>query len=843
MSTATEKTASPNAKSATCCQRYGQPVQATECFHCGENLPEFARLNVIIDGKSSPVCCYGCKAAAEYIAAEGLTDFYSRREHTRKATAIAKPVQAPQDWRFLDDENLSADYVQTSSDGGRRLSLAIPGIYCASCTRLIQQAIAKVSDQVIIKLSHQNKTAELELLDPNQQFARYLALIEQLGYDPSPIKTSAVVDDRYSQRQENRQAMMRIAVAALGMMQVMTYAVASYFGEAQGMDENLRRFLSLVSMLVATAVVCYAGKPFFDNAWSDLKSVRLGMDVPIALAIGGAYLPSVYLTLFDQPGHIYFDSAVMFVFFLSVGRYVETNARHKLDDGPQTMTHLLPKFLNVVRLEEGMEKSLYIEPAQLQLGDKVELLRDQMLPFDGVLLAGAVSVDESMVTGESMPRSKQLGERVVAGSVISEGSGRIEVQSLWHNSSVARIERLLEHAHTKGTVGDARFAGVTQYFVQFVLLLTFAVGFVWWWLDPSRVFQIILAMLVASCPCAFALAAPIGNTAASKVLRAKGILLSNFNALTLIDKVTHWCFDKTGTLTEGRPSISSIETYAELSKTECLQIAASLEQHNNHVLSRAFQISDSLVEVENLEQLPGRGLQGVVNGQAYFLGSQRWIDSLLERTPTALEDNNDSIVELATDDALIARFCIQDKLRPSAAKALNKLRQGGITMTILSGDRIEAVEHAASQISIDSVQAECLPEQKLAYVQDLQEQGEVVAMIGDGVNDAPVLAQADVSVVMASGSELAHAQADIVLLNGQLQRLAEVREVALVTQSITAQNMRWAIAYNGLALPLAAFGYLSPWLAALGMSLSSALVVLNALRIARLGQLRSAGSD
>lgn len=828
----------------------GSDLHSQVCFHCLEALPKYSDVVANVADSSKAVCCYGCKAAAEYIDTAELSDFYLRRAHSKPQSTVGKRIVSAQDWVFLDQQDSSLDYIEYAADGSRKLHLYIPGIYCASCTWLIERALAKSYQDIVVSIDLQSKRMVLELLESTLKFSDVLSLVKRLGYDPSPLKVASLTTNLYENlRRERRASLMRIAVAAIGMMQVMTYAVATYFGDAQGMDEPFRRFLNLVSLLVATAVVFFAGKPFFDNAWNDLRKWRVGMDVPIALAIGGAYLPSVYLTLFNKPGHVYFDSAVMFVFFLSVGRYIETRARHNLNHSSDSMQHLLPTHVQVERSQAGQLNRMNITREQVEIGDRVVLSDGQVSPFDGVVQSGHASIDESMITGESLTLSKGIAANIVAGSVIIKGTLTIDVRSLWENSSFAKIEALSDRARSNDLRQSRRIEGVAEYFVPFVLTLTIIVGLVWWWIDPSRVLQIVLAMLVASCPCAFALAGPLGNTAASKAMRSKGMLLANFQALSILPTITTWCFDKTGTLTRGRPSIQSIHTFTDSSSETCLRIAASLGQMNNHVLSRAFQVSSNLLPVERFKQVSGKGVSGIIAQQKYSLGSSSWVAS--ELSSVKLEqsilgqggiaeslqvpdvDPSNTMVFLANSDQVLARFQIIDQTRRSALTAISTLKKTRIKTCVLSGDQPAAVAQAVKGLPLDCVKSSQLPEQKLAYVQGLQKCGERVAMVGDGANDAPVMAQADLSIAMEDANDLAHSQADIVLLNGRLDNLNALAGIARKARLVTRQNLRWSLLYNGLALPLAASGYLSPWLAALGMSFSSVLVVLNAFRIGR----------
>ena len=827
----------------------GKPGTQELCYHCHEPVSRFSNISTNINGVKQPLCCHGCKAAVEFIHGSGLTEFYQRRAQTQTVeSSMQRPASSgfDSDWSFLDKPPVELEYVAMSDEGNRQLSVYIQGVYCASCSWLITKALGKLSQHIVVHMDVNAKRLFLEVSDSEVKLSDILDVIQKLGYQPKPISANTPQGELDKDlKLENRQALKRIAVAGFGMMQVMTYAVALYFGDAQGMEESFRRFLSLISMLVATVVVFYAGKSFFVNAWNDIRNRNLGMDVPIALAIGGAYFPSVYQTLFrasaDFSGHIYFDSAVMFVFFLSVGRYIEMRARHRLSSTPLALSRMLPSYIRVMRVINQAPVEIQIMPSQVKQHDRLQLQEGQLLPFDALIKSGEALLDESMISGESQPQARAVGDRLVAGSVVISGSMEVVAASSWAESSIAKIQRLLDAANATNTNQSEVLPGVAQYFVATVMLITAVVAGCWWFFAPERVFEVTLAMLVASCPCAFSLAAPIGATAASYALRAKGLLLANFQALKILPKVTTWCFDKTGTITAGKPRIVAVKTHGSKSPDACLQLMAAIERHNKHVLSSVFKDIESTLTVTEIERFPGMGVSAKVEGERYYLGKPAWVmqqscqlNSAINAINAELQSSpQGSIIALAGEHGYLASVFVEDHLRPHAQSAIKALRNHVDNMVILSGDRLSSVQTTADQLQIDHLQGDMLPEQKMQYVSRLQGQGEVVAMLGDGVNDAPVIAQADVSIAMSSGSEVSHSQADIIVLNGNLASLNVLYEVASASSRITRQNLVWALLYNLTALPLAAAGLLTPWLAALGMSASSLLVVLNALRINR----------
>ncbi|MEM7359059.1 MAG: heavy metal translocating P-type ATPase [Pseudomonadota bacterium] len=811
----------------------------TRCFHCLQVIPKYTNIVSIVDGVQRRFCCHGCEAVATYIGDSDLGAFYQRRELASDETVVRSDQEkGAVDWSFLDDDELAAGYIAVTDDGSREFTVSLQGVYCQSCGWLIQHALRRLSDHIDLHLDISNKQLFIRLRDTSISATTVLGTIHRLGYTPDVIALDMLWHSPEGQhKQANRAALRRIVVAGFGMMQVMTYAVGLYFGDAQGIDPQAHRFLSLISMLVATVVVFYSGRPFFANAWQDLRRHQLGMDVPIALAIAGAYFPSVYQTLNHIPGHIFFDSAVMFIFFLSVGRFLEMKAQHRFSAAPVAISRLLPHFVSVHRNDFG---TIRISPQEVRVGDCLTLGHTETVPFDAQIIHGTVMIDEVIITGESEPVCRTTGERVVAGTLIIQGEIEISAVARWSDSSLAKIQQLLQRAQARAVVGTESMQQVTRHFVLALLLITTAVACTWWFIAPERIFHIVLAMLVASCPCAFSLAAPIANSAASFSLRKNGLLLGNMQALSTLTRVTHWCLDKTGTLTRGRPKISHVQPLGTATADACVAIASAMERDQQHVLSGAFNDETITETAGDIEVVIGAGISATVAGKRYFLGKESWVKERLG-TPNAcrqtLRSNSNhpssTVVLLASEQDFLARFYLQDELRAHAAEMLNTLSRAGCPVSVLSGDKSVTVKAQTTGLNVSESLGDLQAFDKQAYVQQLQEGGAVVAMVGDGINDAPVIRQADVSIAMASGSELSHSQADVIMLGTSLRGLQTLRLIARQTKQITRQNRRWAVFYNAIALPLAACGLLTPWLAALGMSLSSLLVVLNALRIGR----------
>ncbi len=794
------------------------------CFHCGEPIPADIHLSVTVDEAEQPVCCLGCQAVASTIVGAGLDAFYQfRPEPTGRPEDIAQGE--PGRYLSFDEPRVQQEFVHRDGDGRCETSLLVEGLYCAACGWLIERSLADAPGVEEIRVNPATGRALLRW-DPEQiRLSRVMAHMGRLGYKPHPVLPEAT--DSHAVR-ERRSALRRLIVAGLGMMQAMMFAVGLYFGQYQGMDEEYVQFLRLVSMLVATPVVLYAGLPIFLGAIRDLRNLRPGMDVPVSLAIGTGYGASVWITFMGGP-EIYFDSISMFTFFLLVARYVEMAARHRANATSDALARLVPATALRLR-DDGSEEE--VPSRDLQPGDRVLIRPGTTIPADGVVLRGYSSVDESMLTGESDPRVRGVGGKVVGGSLNIDDSLEVRIEKVGQETMASHIGRLLRRAQAERP-SLARLADtVGRWFVTVVLIASATVFAIWWQVNPALAFPITLAMLIATCPCALSLATPTALAAGTNRLAGDGLLITRADAVETLARVTHVVLDKTGTLTEGRLSLLESRALAERDGADARRIAATLEQHSEHPIARAFRLDGTLPAAESVSVTRGAGVEGEVNGRVYRLGRPDWVTGL--SGGNALDDfSQGPWVLLGDTDGPIAAFRVADRLRPDALDAVATLHARGIQVEIASGDAPEPVREAARLLGIDQWRARMTPEDKLARLHHLQDQGAVVLMVGDGINDAPVLAGANVSAALNEGTALAQTSAGMILLGGQLGRLARGLDTARRTLRVIRQNLALSAAYNASMLPLAAMGFVPPWLAAIGMTLSSVVVVMNARRLAR----------
>lgn len=795
------------------------------CFHCGLPVPDDAEYPVEISGKSRDMCCHGCQAVAQAIVDGGLTSFYDHRETPSRKPEDLVP-EALQRLELYDQPALQQSFVQSDAAQHKSASLILEGITCAACVWLNERHVNALPGVVDFSVNYSTHRARVTWDDSVLHLSDILKAITEIGYVAHPFdpgRQEAVY------KKEKSKALRRLAVAGLGAMQVMMLAVAMYAGDYYGMDEQLRTFMRWVSLLLTLPVVFYSASGFFVTAWRDLKRRQLSMDVPVSLAIGGAFAASIWSTVVAG-SEVYFDSVCMFAFFLLSSRYLEMGARHRAGEAAEALVKLLPA--TATRIDADGEQVVAV--SELSPGDRVLVRPGETIPADGSVDDGRSSVDESLLTGESLPRPREAGDELVGGSVNVESPLVMTVDRVGEDTLVSAIVRLLDRAQAEKP-SVARLADrIAGWFVAGLLLI--AVGVALWWLNhaPEHAFAVTLSVLVVTCPCALSLATPTAVTAASGALTRMGLLTTRGHALETLAQVDHVLFDKTGTLTRGMLQLSELVVLApeRVDEARSRLLAATLESGSEHPVARALTAHvDDTLAIDQLTALPGHGMQGVIEGRRYRIGNPAYAAELSGAAVPDVDGDDATTVMLGDEDGLLARFALRDELRSDADVAIRRLSDLGLVIEILSGDADGPVRRVADRLGIRHARSGMRPDDKLARVRELQAAGQRVAMIGDGVNDAPVLAGADVSIAMGQGAQLAHASADMVVLSERLAVLPDGVRKARATRAVIKQNLSWAILYNLSAVPLAAAGLVAPWMAAIGMSASSLVVVFNALRL------------
>ena len=805
------------------------------CYHCGLPIPAGVDLSVEVAGVARRLCCIGCQAVAQAIVDNGLADYYRSRDAMPNSPREAVPAVLD-GLQLYDHAEFQKSFVRELGEHEREAALIIEGITCAACIWLNEQHVARQPGVTGVEINFSTRRARVRWDARRTQLSEILAAIAAIGYRAHPYDAAK---HEALAKKERRGALWRLFVAGFGMMQVMMYAVPVYLAGEGEMTPDIEALMRWASLVLTLPVVGYSAAPFFRGAWRDLRLRRVGMDVPVALGVGAAFLASVWATLVGG-GEVYFDSVTMFVFFLLGGRYLEMTARQQAVSVTEALARLRPAFATRVAGFPADRSPERIVAAELRPGEVVLVRPGESIPADGCVIEGESSVDESLLSGESAPVAKRSGDAVTGGAINGESPLYVRVEQVGDATRLSAIIRLMERAAMEKPKLVELADRVASRFLQALLLVALVVAGVWWFVDPSRWLWITVSVLVVTCPCALSLATPVALTIAGGVLARHGLLVTRGHAIETLARATHFVFDKTGTLTLGKMRLVDVRLLGELDRDACVGLAAALEQSSEHPLGRALlAAAEGLVlpSVRDAVNTPGGGIEAEVDGRRVRVGRPGYVSGLHGLAlPGGVADmvaDGETMVALGDASGWLALFSFADALRPEAATLVAQLQAEGRVVILLTGDAAAVAHRVADALGIREVEAGVTPQGKHDYVTRLQVAGAVVAMVGDGVNDAPVLARAQVSIAMGGGAQLARTQADLVLLSENLVHLYESIRAARRCLRVIRQNLAWSFAYNVVALPLAMGGWVTPWLAGIGMSGSSLLVVLNSLRLQR----------
>ena len=808
------------------------------CFHCGLEVPENVRFPIRFENEEHETCCAGCQAVAQSIIDAGLGSYYKQRTAEAEKAVLPPPDMLAQ-LKLYDLPEVQADFVAAGQGGEREAVLMLGGITCAACVWLIEQQLLRLDGVVRVDLNYSTHRARVVWDNDRTALSDILLRIQSTGYTAAPYDVQKV---EVQAQKERKQSIVRLAVAGLAMMQTMMFAVPTYF--YGGDIEPL--YLSILhwgGFLMALPAVFYSAQPFYRGAWRDLKNRRVGMDTPIALAIVMTFAAGIYSLATNAGQGMYFESIAMLVFFLLGGRFMEQIARRKAGSAAERLVKLVPAFCHKMAgfpADEEVEEAVV---AQLQSGDVVLVKPGEVVPADGTVLSGESEVNEAMLTGESLPVAKVRDAKVVAGTLNTTGPLVVRIDSAGSGTRLAHIVRLLDRALAQKPRLAEMADRYASAFIFGELLLAVPVFAGWaWYADAQTALWITVALLVITCPCALSLATPTALAASTGTLAAEGVLVGGKQSLETLARIDDIVFDKTGTLTKGELSVSRIIGLGRLKNDEALAVAQALEWQSEHPVARAIlrcPLSDGLPHIRIGQRVNrvGHGVSAQIDigGKTlvWALGRAGFVAETAGALPPDVSHiaHDGSMVFLGNSEGFQTAFLLEDGIKDGAAGMAAELKKRGMRLHLLSGDRTAAVAHVAAQLGLDEYRAEAAPEDKLAYVEDLQRQGRKVLMVGDGINDAPVLARADVSAAVAGGADVARDGADVVLLGDDMGVLPLMIDQAVRTRAVIRQNLSWASAYNIIAVPLAVLGYVKPWIAALGMSASSLLVLGNALRL------------
>lgn len=838
------------------------------CFHCGEILPKEPFFTMIFE-ENRPMCCLGCQLASKSIVEMGLEQYYLDRREISPTASLPTAMN----FEAYNHDDIKSQFVYRE-DGASTAELSVANLRCTACTWLIETRLRQLDGIRACQVNLTQQRMRVSWHEGATNIGEILGAVHSVGYDARPYRQDT---HEAMMKRQNKQMLIRLGVAAVGAMQAMMFSIGMYFGDYSGMAEEHRHFLRFVALVVTLPVIFYAGVPFFRSAYNALKARQVNMDVPVSVALITTFLASLYATLTGS-GETYFDSVSMFIFFLLAGRYIEQNARlkasnmasdlvviepilvQKLAQDEALLTHHQNNELNASLIDDWWQThqnlTKEVSPSNshedkvlaqaVKVGDVIWVDAGSQIICDGVLLSETATVSQSLLTGESDLIVKHRGDKMVGGSQNDAQPFVMLVTAEVDDSQIALIDRLMNRAMSEKPQIAQDADKMSRWFVARVLVLSALVFAVWWFIDSSQALWATVAVLVATCPCALSLATPIALTVATNRLAGLGFLATRGHTVQSLSEISHACFDKTGTLTVGQANLLAIvcKNTDKDEQTHALKLACSLEIGSKHPVAKALLTAGHglhLPKVEHSTHHTAGGVEGQIEGKLYRIGHERFVLAEGELPHEFTENlachhaNMSVLLSVYHEDKwqVLARFYFNDAIRTDAHTLIDELKKRHITPIMLTGDPNPNALEVAKTLGIEQAYFGLSPSDKVAHIKALQERGHKVLMVGDGINDAPVLGVANVSVAMAGSADLAQVSADGVLLGGQLTAIARAVAVAVTSQAIIRQNLRWALIYNSAVLLPAGFGYVPPWLAAIGMSLSSLVVVVNALRIKR----------
>ena len=736
------------------------------------------------------------------------------------------------DWKALDNVKEWSQFSQSVNKDDTRWEshIVIEGMHCAACAFKVENTLKPLPGVVEVSVNATSGHAKIiwqsNLIKPSL----WASGIYKAGYQAFPASDLLHQDAR---KKTQRQALWRLLVAGFCMMQVMMFSVPTYMAIPGEMTSNMKGLMEWASWVITLPVMLFSCGPFFKSALNDLKTKQISMDMPVSLGILIMFVVSTAAT-FDPNGllgkEVYFDSLTMFVFFLLTGRWIELKMRDKTAGALDVLMRRMPRMVNRVNPDGSIEK---IPANLLQVGDTVEVKPGEAFPADGQIVMGSTNADEALLTGESAAIRKSIHAKIIAGSFNLTNPVHMQVELVGQETRYAKIVHLMEKASTDKPRLALMADRIAKHFLWIVILLALSVGIYFWQFDHAKAIVAAVAVLIVTCPCALSLATPAAMLSMSGFLARQGILVQKMQALEALTQINTVVFDKTGTLTNDQIFIEKIFTNKKITEKEALVIASSLSTSSLHPVSKAFMNAgeiDTSLKIEKIEEVSGGGLLAKTSLGYFKLGSLTFCDLKGNEFDHLKEEQLQ--VHLMHDDDWVASFMMTESIKEDALKSIEALKQHHLNIEILSGDKLSSVKKVADQLSIQNIKGQCSPEDKLRHIQLLQSQHSKVLMVGDGLNDGPVLAFAHASIALGQGAPLSQAQSDFIILKGELRLIPQLIEEAKRTMKIIKQNLVWAALYNLICIPLAVMGFLPAWLAGLGMALSSLFVILNAARLA-----------
>lgn len=802
----------------------------SSCFHCGLPVTDSNLVEKLIQNEKRDFCCHGCSSVCEMIYESGLEGFYQR---TPDGQLLSPPPEPPQETQLYDIDEIQNEFVHDMGQT-RDMHLIVEGIHCSACVWLIERSLTKLPGIIDVKVNLANKRLFIRWDNNLNKISNIIEHLGSIGYAATPFNPESAEG---AIKKQNRALLLRMAFAAFTMMNLLWVSIALYSGADEG---EFKQLFQWVGFMLATPTLLYSGWPFLKGAWTGIKHLNLTMDVPIAIGASATYGYSVFVTISQASvGEVYYDTVVNFIFVILVGRFLEAKSKRHAVAATQRLMDLQPRVANVLR-----DNETHIVPVRgIQLNETILVKPGEKIPVDGLILSGQSSIDEALLSGESVPVKKSTGDKLSAGTVNLESTLTVQVTAILRNTSLGKIISLVEEAQASKAPIQCIADQIVPWFVAVTLFLA-SLTFVFWLSDGIE-YALLAAtsVLIITCPCAFGLATPMSIAVASGLAARNGLLIKNGAVLEYLSGIKHFVFDKTGTLTEGKMTVKDIITDTDkeqlLSKVACLE---SLSEHSiaTAIVNEAEQHNIIIhpQQVSQFENMPGYGVRGVLDNENIVVGNAKWLEKNNSRLlsefiqqSAELENRGISCIHIAINQTHIGFIAIADQLRSDAKTLISNLRESGITLTLLSGDKQAVAQAIADELGGMNVIAEVLPGEKDMMIKDLQQKGQMVAMIGDGINDAPALIRADVGIAIGSGTDVSMESADIVLLSNELDKIRLASDLSRRTLRTIRQNISMSIIYNIIMVPLAMMAFVTPLFAAIAMPLSSLAVIGNASRI------------
>lgn len=813
------------------------------CYHCGLPIEAAALMLAPIQGTERGFCCSGCILVCQTIHDSGLDGFYSKLKSNE--SLAPPPSAAANDFEQYDPPDIQAEFVTVDEAGVCDATLLLEGIHCAACVWLIEKALAGLDGIVTAEVNMAHHRLRLRWQRDEVKLSAVLKRLSQIGYKAVPYNPELA--EGAAARQQ-KSLLYRMAFAGFGVMNIMWISIALFSASlsASGIDAGHKQFFHTISFLLATPVLLYSGWPIMRGAVRGLMQRQLSMDLPITIGAVATYGYSTWIT-YRGFGDVYFDTVVTFLFIILVGRYLEGLSRKNATSATHRLMELQPR--SALRYNAAGETEM-VSVRSLRLGDRVLVRPGDKVAVDGRVVDGQSDVDEAMLTGEAKPVTKFDGSTVVAGTVNGQGALVVEVEKLGADTALAKIIHMVENAQGSKAPVQCFADRVVPWFVASTIALALITFFYWLRQDFDTALLAATSVLIITCPCAFGLATPMGIAVGVGHASRNGVLVKNGGALETLSTVDHVVFDKTGTLTEGHLMVEAMHlaANASMSVEQVLSLAAAAESRSEHHISKAIVAHAKAAKcfsagsrIEHFRAVPGMGVEAQVGqhqvavGNVALLRQHQWqaSDELLAQVAQAQAEGS-VVVYVAIDAQVVAICVIADRVREDAAEMLAALRARGVGVTLLTGDSLAAAEHVATLLGGMDVIAQVLPQDKAQVIADLQAQGKKVAMVGDGINDAPALSKADIGIAMGCGTDVSLDCADFVLMDNSLQRLLFAMDLSRDTLKIIRQNIRLSLGYNLVLVPICMAAMLTPVFAAIAMPLSSLAVIGNALRIRRM---------